>query len=141
MIKKYTIAVLLSLLIPAVLFSSSGKTPRWKNSQEAELAGKLGYTAMATDAYYEICHYKGVRTDNHLRGIDKLMKKKWGMSFSKMSLKMEERSGRDIREEAHTMIHHMIKKYNGCNTRGMKKWFKIFSKMHGKNLDKFHALK
>jgi len=63
------------------------------------------------------------------------------MSFSKMSLKMEERSGRDIREEAHTMINHMIKKYKGCNTRGMKKWFKIFSKMHGKNLGKFHALK
>ena len=138
MIKKYTIAVLLSLLVPAVLFSAPNKKSLKKHG---ELAGKLGYGAMATDAYYEICFSKGVRTDNHLRGIDKLMKKKWGMSFSKMSLKMEERSGRDIREEAHTMIHHMIKKYNGCNTRGMKKWFNTVSKMHGKNLDKFHALK
>ena len=141
MLKKYTIAVLLSLLVPAVLFSSSGKKPRFKNSQEAELAGKLGYTAMATDAYYEICHSKGVRTDNHLRGIDKLMKKKWGISWSKAKFVLEERSGRDFREESHTMIHHMIKKYKGCNTRGMKKWFNTVSKMHGKNLDKFHALK
>ena len=82
MIKKYTIAVLLSLLVPAVLFSSSGDKPRFKNSQEAKLAGKLGYGAMQIDAYYEICHSKGMRTDNHLRGLDKLMKKKWGMSFS-----------------------------------------------------------
>ena len=141
MLKKYTIAILLSLLIPAVLYSSSGKKLRFKNSQEAELGGKLGGMAMIIDAYYEICHSKGVRTDNHLLGIDKLMKKKWGMSFSKMSLKMEDRSGRDIREEAHTMIHHMIKKYKGCNARGMKKWFNTLSKMHGKNLDKFHALK
>ena len=141
MLKKFTIAFLLSLLVPAVLFSSSGKKPRWKNSQEAELAGKLGYGAMTTDAYYEICYSKGVRTDNHLRGIDKLMKKKWGISWSKAKLVLEERSGRDFREETHTMIHQVIKKYKGCNTRGMKKWFKIFSKMHGKNLNKFHALK
>jgi hypothetical protein len=96
---------------------------------------------MAIDAYYEICHSKGVRTDNHLRGIDKLMKKKWGISWSKAKFVLEERSGRDFREESHTMIHHMIKKYKGCNTRGMKKWFNTVSKMHGKNLDKFHALK
>ena len=83
MIKKYTIAVLLSLLVPAVLFSSSGKKPRFKNSQEAELAGKLGYTAMATDAYYEICHSKGMRTDNHLRGLDKLLKKNGGLHSQK----------------------------------------------------------
>jgi hypothetical protein len=141
MIKKYTIAILLSLLIPTVLFSSSGKKLRLMNSQEAELGGQLGYTAMAIDAYYEICHSKGVRSDNHLRGIDKLMKKKWGMSFSKMKLNIEERSGRDIREEAHTQIHWAIKKFNGCNTGGMKKWFNKVSKMHGKNLDKFHAFK
>ena len=54
---------------------------------------------------------------------------------------MEERSGRDFREEAHNMIYRAIKKFNGCNTRGMKKWFDKISKMHGKNLDKFHALK
>ena len=59
MIKKYTIAVLLSLLVPAVLFSSSGKKLRFKNSQEAELGGKLGSGAMIIDAYYEICHSKG----------------------------------------------------------------------------------
>jgi len=137
MIKKYTIAVILSLLVPAILFS----TPKKKSQKHAKLAGKLGYGAMATDAYYEICFSKGVRTDNHLRGIDKLMKKKWGWTFAKMSAKYEERSGRDFREEAHTQIHWAIKKFNGCNTSGMKKWFNTFSKMHGKNLNKFHALK
>ena len=74
MIKKYTIAVLLSLIIPAVLFSAPNK--KWK--KHAKLIGKLGYGVMATDAYYEICHSKGVRTDNHLRGLDKLLKKKMG---------------------------------------------------------------
>jgi DNA-directed RNA polymerase subunit H (RpoH/RPB5) len=69
------------------------------------------------------------------------MKKKWGMSFSKMKLKYEERSGRDFREEAHTQVHYGIKKYKRCNSRGIKKWFNTILKMHGKNLNKFHALK
>ena len=137
MIKKYTTTVLLSLIIPVVLFSAPNK--KWQ--KRGELIGKLGYGAMAIDAYYEICHSKGIRTDNHLRGIDKLMEKKWGITYSKLNVKHEERSGRDTRQEAHNQIHWAIKKFNGCKTRGIKEWFNKVSKMHGKNLDKFHALK
>mgnify|MGYP000748219041 CR=1 FL=1 len=137
MIKKGTLAILLLLLVPAVLFS----TPNKKSQKYGKLGGKLGFMAMTTDAYYEICFSKGVRTDNHLRGIDKLMKKKWGISFSEVKLYLEERSGRDFREEAHSLVHSIIKKTKGCNTRGMKKWVNRILSMHGKNLDKFHALK
>ena len=66
MIKKYTIAVLLSLLVPAVLFSSSGKTPRFKIAQEAELTGKLGFGAMTADAHNELI-------ENQFSNIVKLM--------------------------------------------------------------------
>ena len=58
-----------------------------------------------------------------------------------MKLKYEERSGRDFREEAHTQVHYGIKNYKRCNSSGMKKWFNTILKMHGKNLNKFHALK
>ena len=137
MIKKVTVAILILLLVPAVLFSAP--TKKWK--KHAKLIGKLGYGVLQTDAYYEICHSKGIRTDNYLRGLDKLLKNKWGITFSKMSKKYEERSGRDFREEAHNMIYRAIKKFNGCNTSGMKKWFDTVSKLHSKNLDKFHAIK
>ncbi len=90
------------------------------------------------DSAYE---REGMCTDNHLRRLDKLMKKKWGNSFTKMKLKYEERSGRDFREEAHTQVHYGIKKYKRSNSRGMKKWFNTILKMHGKNLNKFHGLK
>ena len=79
MIKKYTIAVLLSLIIPAVLFSAPNK--KWK--KHAKLIGKLGYGVMQIDAYYEICRSKGMRTDNHLRGLDKLLKKNGGLHSQK----------------------------------------------------------
>ena len=137
MIKKGTLAILLLLLVPAVLFS----TPNKKSQKYGKLGGKLGFMAMATDAYYEICFSKGMRTDNHLRGIDKLMKKKWRISFSEVKLYLEERSGRDFREEAHTLVNSIIKKTKGCNSPGMNKWFDTISKIHSKNLDKFHALK
>ena len=141
MLKIISLVILISMLVPAVLFSSSDEKPRFKKKAHAKLAGNIGWNALAIDAYYEICFQKGMRLDNHLRGIDKMFKKKWGMSFSKMMLKTEERSGRDFREEAHDMIYKAIKKFNGCNNSGMKKWFDTVSKTHGKNLDKFHVLK
>ena len=124
----------LLILLPLVSYSEE-----LTNYEKGELLGSLGFAAMTIDAYYEICYSNGVRNDNNLNGIDKLAKDKWGFAFSEMMIKNDERTGRDSRQEAHKLIHYVIKQTGGCNSPGMEKWFKKMQLIHEQNLDKFHS--
>ncbi len=127
--------ILMTLFFPLV--SSSGQLTSYEKGQ---LAGSLGFGAMAIDAYYEICYSSGVRTDNNFDGINKLLKEKWGISNSKIMAEQEERTGRNYRQEAHNLVNTVIKQTGGCNSVGMEIWFRqVLQEMHENNLDKFHA--
>jgi hypothetical protein len=109
-------------------------------SDQAELLGALGFGALTLDAYYELTVSGGLRTDNHLKGIDKLAKEKWGVTFSELAKKEEAKTGRNYREEAHTLVRTVIQKFGGADTPGVKKWASLFRDIHDSNLKKFHAI-
>jgi hypothetical protein len=109
------------------------------SSEDGELLGSLGFGAMTIDAYYELTLAKGFRTDNHLKGIDKLTMEKWGVTFSEIAKQSESRSGRNFREEAHAMVKAALQRFGGADTPGMKKWFSLFEELHNSNLEKFHS--
>jgi hypothetical protein len=111
------------------------------SSGEGELLGALGFGAMTIDAYYDLTLAKGIRTDNHLKGIDNLAMKKWGVTYSEIAKYSESRSGRNFREEAHAMVKAALQRFGGADTPGMKKWFALFEELHNSNLEKFHSLK
>jgi hypothetical protein len=94
---------------------------------------------MALDAYYEICWSNGARTDNHLNGIDKIMSDKWGVTFTEIAKEQEARSGRDHRNEAHTLVKTTVDKFDSCDSDEMNNWIKVLQDDHENNLTKFHS--
>lgn len=132
--KKSLISILILLLLSKISFAAP-----LTDYEKGQLAGSLGFGAMTIDAYYEICYSKGLRTDNHLKGIDKLLKTKWHFTYTELAASQGKRSGRDYRQEAHTLVNTAVTKTGGCETIGMKKWFKDFEKIHENNLNKFHS--
>ncbi len=127
-----------TIVIFTLLFSGISFSAPLEPYEKGQLAGSLGFSAMTIDAYYEIC-YSSVRTDNNLKGINKLLKKKWGFTYSELATNQEKRTGRNYRQEAHTLVNTAIKKAGKCDTTGMNKWFKAFQAMHEDNLNKFHS--
>lgn len=123
----------LLLLLPAMSYSLT-----LQPYEKGQLAGSLGFGAMTLDAYYEICFSKGMRTDNHLNGIDKLLKEKWGFSYTEIAIEEGKKEGRDYREEAHQLVNTARRKTGGCSTTGMEKWYREFQNLHEMNLIKFH---
>jgi hypothetical protein len=109
------------------------------NYEKGELAGSLGFNAMTIDAYYETCYSKGIVTNNNFNGVNKLIKEKWGIDYSKITNEQKKRTGRNFKQEAHTLIKKAVEKNGGCNTGKMKAWFKNIQTIYEKNLDKFHA--
>lgn len=107
--------------------------------EKGQLAGSLGFGAMTIDPYYEICYARGVRTDNHLAGINNLLKNKWGFTFSEMAEAQEKDTGRDYRQEAHNLVRSALTRTSGCGTVGMEQWFREFQGLHENNLTKFHS--
>lgn len=107
--------------------------------EKGELAGGLGFGAMTLDAYYEICYSNGVRTDNNLNGINKLIKMKWDIEYLEIVARQKKHTGRNYRQEAHNLVNTAVKKTGGCNTPEMKRWFKEFQNTHENSLSKFHA--
>jgi hypothetical protein len=76
-------------------------------SDQAELLGALGFGALTLDAYYELTVSGGLRTDNHLNGINKLANEKWGGNFFRTSEKgrsqnREKLSGRSPYSRPHS---------------------------------------
>jgi len=132
--KNTTISFLVIFLFPEILFAAP-----LTDYEKGELAGSLGFGAMTIDAYYEICYSKGLRTDNNLNGINNLLKEKWNFTYSELATMQGKKTGRDYRQEAHTLVNTTIKKTDGCETTLMKKWLKDFRKIHENNLNKFHA--
>jgi hypothetical protein len=123
------------------MFATQANAQTLSEHEKGELLGMLGYGALVLDAYYEICLAKGVRTDNHLNGIDKLAKKKWGTTYTAVSKQSEEESGRNYRQEAHTQIKTVAKNKGGCETAEMKRWVGFLRSKHTKNLERFHSSK
>lgn len=137
--KKLTISCQYVVVPIALLFSSVVCSGAINSYDQGELAGSLGFGAMTVDAYYEQCFSKGHRTDNNLKGIDKLLKEKWGISFSEKMQEEGPKSGRNYRDEAHKLVSFAIQKSGGCDSDGMKRWFRAFQDIHETNLKKFHA--
>jgi hypothetical protein len=76
-------------------------------SDQAELLGALGFGALTLDAYYELTVSGGLRTDNHLNGINKLANEKRGGNFFRTSEKgrsqnREKLSGRSPYSRPHS---------------------------------------
>lgn len=127
-------------LIALFLFSAAtANSDSLQPYEKGNLAGQLGFGAMTIDAYYEVCYSNGTRTDNHLEGINKLLKDEWGFTFTEKATEQEERTGRDYRKEAHSLVNTVSQKTGGCQTDGMKQWFRKFQGLHEKNLTKFHS--
>ncbi len=133
--KKLIIIFTLFILIP--VFASAESLTDY---EKGELAGSLGFGAMTLDAYYEICYAQGFQADNNLNGINKILKQKWGISYSEIAKDQENKTGRNYREEARTLVNTASKETGGCGSAGMKAWFDDFSKMHEVNLEKFHSV-
>lgn len=95
---------------------------------------------MVIDVYYAKCLGGGVKTDNHLRGIDRLLSKKWGVTYTEAIEEQQRRSGREIREEAARLVDYAIHKTGGCGSVGMKEWFRVIEGAHDENLNQFHAV-
>lgn len=133
--KKSLILILVLAFSPTLSYSASLKT-----YEKGQLAGSLGFGAMTMDAYYEICTSQGTRLDNYLNGINKLLKMKWGFTFSEIAKKQEELTGRDFRQEAHKLVNTMKQKFGGCNTSGMNQWFRTIQDLYKKKLNKFHSV-
>jgi hypothetical protein len=133
---KLRIITIAFLLLSTAIAHSASLQPY----EKGQLTGSLGFGAMTIDAYYEICYSKGLRTDNNLKGINKLLKDEWGFTFTEVSTKEEERTGRNFRKEAHTLVHTARKKTGGCNSDGMEQWFRKFQEIHENNLSKFHSV-
>jgi len=135
MLKKLLLAVIIILtFLPAI--SSSLQL---EDYEKGEIAGALGFGAMTLDAYYEICYSNGTRTDNHLNGINKLLKDKWNLAYSEIVVEQEKLSGRDFRKEAHTLVGAVVKKNGSCKSEGMKQWFRKLQEIHENNLWKLNS--
>ena len=130
---------LLLLLLPTFAVSPASVAEELSQYQKGQLAGSLGFGAMALDAYYEICWSDGARTDNYLNGIDKIMSDKWGVTFTEIAKEQEARSGRDHRNEAHTLVRTTVEKFGSCDSDKMNNWFKLLQDNHENNLTKFHS--
>jgi len=109
-------------------------------SAEGELAGKLGFGALVLDAYYELC-YSGVRVDNYLNGVNKLLQGKWGVDYTEISIKLEKESGRNFRQEAYTLINYKIREFQSCNSVRMNEWLKYVEKTQSNNLKTLHSIR
>ncbi len=134
MVKKLTMVIVAFILFP-VGADSSPLEPY----EKGQLAGALGFGAMTIDAYYEICFAKGKRVDNHLKGIDKLLKNKWGFTSTEIAKEQEEWTGRNFRQEAHNLVNTVLKSTGGCNTDEMQQWYRKVQDIHEDNLSRFHA--
>lgn len=134
MLKKLLFVIILLTFFPAI--SSSLQL---EDYEKGELAGGLGFGAMTMDAYYEICYSNGTRTDNHLNGINKLLKDKWNLTYSEIAAEQEKLTGRNYRQEAHTLVEAVVKKVGSCKSEGMKQWFMKFQEIHENNLRKFNS--
>ena len=108
--------------------------------EKGELIGKLGFNAMVIDAYYEVYLANGTRVDNYLNGLNKLVQKKWGISYSDMATSIENETGRDIRDEAHRLLKTMVKRTGGHDSKGMKLWLNWVAKNYKARLDEFHSV-
>ncbi len=129
------------VVILILMFSSvTSYSEQLKAYEKGQIAGELGFGAMTIDAYYEICYSKGTRTDSYLKGINKLLKEKWGFTYSEIATKQEKRNGQNYRQEAHELVNTVVKKTGGCNSVGMEKWFRKFEDIHENNLNKFHSV-
>jgi len=126
------------IAVALIMFSVSANA--LTGDAKGELAGKLGFVALVLDTYYELC-YSGVRTDNYLNGVNKLLQKKWGFDYTEISFNGEKQSGRNIRQEAHTLIHYKIKEFQSCNSVGMKEWLRFVETTHKNNLIFFHSIR
>lgn len=133
---KNALVVILILMFSSVISYSEQLKPY----EKGQLVGELGFGAMTIDAYYEICYSKGTRTDNHLKGINKLLKEKWGVTYSEIATKQEKQTGRNYRQEAHNLVNTVVKKTGGCNSVGMEQWFRKLEDIHENNLNKFHSV-
>jgi len=114
--KRAFVFILVILFFPVISYSG-----QLKPYEKGQLAGSLGFGAITIDAYYEICYSKGIRTDNNLNGINKLLKEKWGFTYSEIAAEQEKQTGQDFRQEAHKLLNTVIKKTVGCNSVGMEK--------------------
>jgi hypothetical protein len=120
---------------PVVLYS--GQITSYERGQ---LAGSLGFGAMVIDAFYETCYANGMRTDNNLNGINKLLKEKWSIGYLEIIAEQEKKTGRNFRQEAHDIVNTAIEKSGGCESPGMEQWFRYIEKMHEDNLNIFHSV-
>jgi hypothetical protein len=76
--------------------SPADKGTQLSVSEQAELLGALGFGAMTIDAYYEMTLFHGYRTDDHLNGINKLAKEKWGVTFSELAQQEEKKDRAEL---------------------------------------------
>ena len=134
MIIKFLAALL--FMLPSFAYSDSASS-----SEKGRLTGSLGFGAMTIDRYYEMCYSNGTRTNVNLNGINKLIKDKWGFTYTETADRQQKLTGRNYRNEADVLVRAMIEKYGGCNTAGMDKWVNYFRDLHESNLKEFHALR
>jgi hypothetical protein len=134
-VNRYSVSLIIFITIiifATIIAYSETLTPYEKGA----LAGRLGFGAMTLDAYDEICVSKGIRKDEHLKGIDKALEKKWGFTYSDWEAKQKLNS----RQEAHTLVNDVIRKTGGCNTIGMKQWVREFRDIYKGDIKKFQAV-
>jgi hypothetical protein len=135
---KFFAVVVLAL---SFLICTHGVGRAMDEYEKGQLIGNLGFGAMLLDAYYEICLANGYRTDNYLNGVNKLISKKIGVSFSEMAKEQEKQTGRNFRQEAHTMIKNAASELEGCKSVKMNNWLKLMEDEYHKNLSTFHKIK
>lgn len=109
--------------------------------EKGEVIGGVGFSAITLDRYYAVCFSNGYNSQNNLKGVDRMSKMKFGITFSEMAKKLMLTTGRDYFQEASDLVEDVKAKLGGCKSEKMKKWLYLFRLEHDKALKKFHDFK
>lgn len=132
---KATVIVALILAVPSIALAET------EVGVKGQIAGSLMFAAALMDALYSKCQLGGKPYNTNSESFREMIQKKWGIPLNEIAKQMDLERGYPVKDDANRMADDAIRKFQGCDSKGMAGFVNTLENSTQADLERFNKIK